>query len=405
MIMKQNMIQKQTAMKKRLLSALFVMAMLCRLQAQNAETHVTVHAGETALETLLTEEQKQSVTHLTVTGTLLDEDYAFLRNELLNQLETLNLKDAEIDTIPAHAFEDFKYLGTDSIRIILPSCLKHVKDKAFCCNNPICVFELTGKYPTLGQDIFTKDLIYAEPRMEVSPDNEYCTMIEDAIYSSDHTTLHYPNYNCTEPTNGGQIIEGTKVISANAYENRAWDYKWTFTIPASVDSIGDRAFASFQIITPDMPIDSKYFRMICKSSIPPCLGQNVFYTMENPYWGMFYVNEASLYVPDESVDIYKTTKCWNRFRKIKGLSEYHPVSVNLVSLSPSLSVKDVSGCYILSSSIAIKEVRLYSLSGLLLFSTTVHAQQVRINKSILTPPYAIASVDFANGTTQIVKLT
>ena len=402
--MRRNVEQKQTAMKRILLSALFVVAMLCKPQAQNTETHVTVYAGGKALEMLLTEEQKQSVKYLTVTGTLLDEDYAFLRKGLLNQLDTLNLKDAEIDTIPTHAFEEFKYLGTDSIRIILPSRLKHVKDKAFCCNNPMCVFELTGKYPTLGQDIFTKDFIYAEPRMEVSPDNEYCTMIEDAIYSSDYTTLHYPNYNCTEPINGGQIIEGTKIISANAYENRAWDYKWTFTIPPSVDSIGDRAFASSQIITPDMPVDSKYFRMICKSSIPPCLGQNVFYTMENPYWGMFYVNEATLYVPDESVDIYKTTKGWNRFRKIKGLSEYHPVSVNLVSLSPTLSVKDVDGCYMFCSSVVIKEIKLYSLSGQLLFSTTVHAQQGRINKSILTRPYAIASVGFADGTTQIVKL-
>ena len=64
---------------------------LCMAQTSVGDgTHVTVHAGENALETLLTEEQKQSVTHLTVTGTLLDEDYAFLRNELLNQLETLN---------------------------------------------------------------------------------------------------------------------------------------------------------------------------------------------------------------------------------------------------------------------------------------------------------------------------
>ncbi len=69
-------------MKRILLSALFVMAMLCRLQAQNAETHVTVHAGINALETVLTEEEKQTVKYLTVTGTLLDADYTFLRERL-----------------------------------------------------------------------------------------------------------------------------------------------------------------------------------------------------------------------------------------------------------------------------------------------------------------------------------
>lgn len=378
---------------------------LCMAQTSVGDgTHVTVHAGENALETLLTEEQKQSVTHLTVTGTLLDEDYAFLRNELLNQLETLNLKEAKIDTIPAHAFEDFKYLGTDSIRIILPSRLKHVKDKAFCCNNPMCVFELTGKYPTLGKDIFTKDYIYAEPRIEASLDNEYCTMIENAIYSSDHTTLHYPNYDSMNPVYGGQIIEGTKIISANAYENRAWQYDWDFTIPASVDSIGDRAFASFQLLIPDWPVDSKFFRMICKAPIPPCLGQEVFYTMENPFFGLFYIDNATLYVPDESVDIYKMTKGWNKFKIIKGLSEFRPISVNTVHHSPSLSVKDEGNNYIFDSSVNIEQIKLYNISGKLLSSIPVHAKKGMISKSVLTQPYTMAYICFVNDTAKTIKL-
>ena len=87
-------------MKKILLAVLSVLLMPCGLQAQNTETHVTVHAGETALETLLTEEQKQSVTNLTVTGTLREEDYAFLRNKLYPLLDTLNLRAADIDSLP-----------------------------------------------------------------------------------------------------------------------------------------------------------------------------------------------------------------------------------------------------------------------------------------------------------------
>ena len=64
-------------MKKILFSLLCTMIVLCRLQAQNAETHVAVLAGEAPLETLLTEAQKQSVTYLEITGgTLSDKDYA-----------------------------------------------------------------------------------------------------------------------------------------------------------------------------------------------------------------------------------------------------------------------------------------------------------------------------------------
>ena len=55
-------------MKKILFSVLCTMIVLCRLQAQNAETHVAVLAGEVPLETLLTEMQKQSVTYLEITG-------------------------------------------------------------------------------------------------------------------------------------------------------------------------------------------------------------------------------------------------------------------------------------------------------------------------------------------------
>ena len=407
MMMKRNVTSKQTAMntKKILLAVLSAMLMPWGLQAQDTETHVTVHAGEAALETLLTEEQKQSVTNLTVTGTLLEEDYAFLRDGLLEQLDTLDLRGAEIDTIPAHAFEEFNCYGSKAIRIILPSKLKHVKDKAFCCNTHRCVFEITGKYPTLGKDIFTKDFIYAEPRMEASPDNEYCMMIENAIYSSDRTILHYPNYDWKEPIYGGQIIEGTKIISANAYENRAWEYRWNFTIPASVDSIGDRAFASFQIATPDMPVDSKDFRIICESLIPPRLGLDVFYTMEHPYWGLFYVNEATLYVPDESVDFYKTAEGWSRFKKIKGLSKLNPSSVNQVSLNTPLSIKDAGDCYMFRSSIGMEQMKLYSVSGQQLSSMSVHAKQGKISKSIITLPYTIVSISFANGTTQITKIT
>ena len=137
--MKRNVEQKQTAMKRILLPALFIMAMLCRLQAQNTETHVTVHAGENALETLLTEEQKQSLKHLTVTGTLLDEDYAFLRGGLLELLDTLDLRDAEIDTIPAGA------LGAMELYLVLPRMIECIGDYAFKG-----VGEVTGNFPFLG---------------------------------------------------------------------------------------------------------------------------------------------------------------------------------------------------------------------------------------------------------------
>ena len=73
---------------------------------------------------MLTNEQKQSVTHLTITGAQQEEDYAYLRNDLIKKLVELNLRDAYIDTIPAHAFD----YGCDGNagpkkRIVLPVTL------------------------------------------------------------------------------------------------------------------------------------------------------------------------------------------------------------------------------------------------------------------------------------------
>lgn len=94
---------------------------LCMAQTSVGDgTHVTVHAGENPLETLLTEEQKQSVTHLTVTGTLLDADYTFLRDRLYGQLDTLNLRAANIDTLPDIRTEDIWASSPNKIHLILP---------------------------------------------------------------------------------------------------------------------------------------------------------------------------------------------------------------------------------------------------------------------------------------------
>lgn len=48
-------------------------------QAEGVNSHVTVHVGENRLADLLTEEQQKGVSRLTITGTLEQADYDFLR--------------------------------------------------------------------------------------------------------------------------------------------------------------------------------------------------------------------------------------------------------------------------------------------------------------------------------------
>ena len=88
--------------------------------------HVTVHVGENRLADLLTEEQQKGISRLTITGTLEQADYDFLRGErwdgLLGRIDTLDLTDADIDTIPGNAFG----WGWNKICLILPKRIKTI---------------------------------------------------------------------------------------------------------------------------------------------------------------------------------------------------------------------------------------------------------------------------------------
>lgn len=59
-------------------------------QSQSQDT-LSLYVGATPLSDLLTEEQRNTVKVLNVSGTLQEEDYAFLRTELLDRLQTLDL--------------------------------------------------------------------------------------------------------------------------------------------------------------------------------------------------------------------------------------------------------------------------------------------------------------------------
>ena len=82
------------------------------MSAQN-DVPVSVCVREQRLADLLTEEQKNSVTHLTITGTMAEEDYAFIRTNRLKKIVELNLRDADIEMLPEHAF-DFEWRKCDS---------------------------------------------------------------------------------------------------------------------------------------------------------------------------------------------------------------------------------------------------------------------------------------------------
>ena len=79
-----------------------------------------------------------------------------------------------------------------------------------------------------------------------------------------------------------------------------------FYISATVDSIGDRAFANVGLVCyTGYPGED----MTCYAPNPPKLGKDVFLN------SMIYL--IPVYVPSKSYDIYKTTEVWKDFKLLR----------------------------------------------------------------------------------------
>ena len=367
-------------MKKILLVVLSVMLMPCGLQAQDTETHVTVHADETALETLLTEEQKQSVTHLTVTGTLWDEDYAFLRGGLLEQLDTLDLREAEIDTIPAGA------LGEMNLYLILPEVIK-------------CIGDYSPRH---------------KPLMLASKDHPWLVNVEElcyfAVYSQNGDTLYYlkPNEFVYEREDV-EIRPGTWVIAPTAIRDMDIPIENTnLVLPESMDSIGDYALDIRPNFITGYSKKNRYPNggesygdgsIVCEAQNPPKFGRP---------GKSFWVSHSYVYVPEASLEAYKTAPGWKLARKIDTIENLMKKWQSIPSArgegGTSVSITSTDETYILNFSKAPLQMDYFSTDGSLISSQKLSSMEVTLPKTKLKKALTIVCVRFADGMNETFKL-
>ena len=373
---------------KKMITFIALAFMALSMTAQESTT-VTVHVDGIRLEDLLTDEQKAGVTNLKITGSLAEEDYAYLRNSLFLQLDTLDLLDADIDTIPSNVF-NWNRTGvyTADFRVILPKALRHLADYSLNMGDASIVFELTGPFPTLGKYVYEGES-GSRSRIEPSADNVAYKTTPIYMYSTDGSVLYFADFNrmYESPQYGVRII----------YQN-AFEYCWTsgkFILPASVDSIGDRAFADFQMPIPTGHYDPPKF--ICEAVTPPRLGKDVFlnagYDSGRPF---------EIYVPDESVELYRNADGWKDMVIWGILADIESVRAS------SKAVLDI-GCsreaYILQADKVISHVACYNAAGQTIRSLAVCANSFILAKSEIPGPYMLVRIYFDDGTGQVVKLS
>ncbi|MBR6592200.1 MAG: hypothetical protein IKK81_06235, partial [Prevotella sp.] len=244
------------------------------------------------------------VTHLWVWGTPQAADYEYLKTERLAGLELLDMRNADIDTIPSRAF--YTTISNNK-RIILPKTLKHLADSALCSksylymgtNDYELIFELTSPtFPTLGKDVYAEKLENQDyvtmPIIVPSADNKAFVCHENVLYSADGNIAYYSNMQFIDPDRATP-----RIINANLLENGY--ILGDFYIPATVDSIGNRAFANVGLIL----YTGKGFTelLACYATIPPKLGKDVF------------VNSCiskglPVYVPENSFELYSSAEGW-----------------------------------------------------------------------------------------------
>ena len=370
---------------------LFIVIMLAgALPQMSAQESVTVHVAGQSLESLLTEEQKQSVKSLIVTGTLAEADYAYLRSGLLNQLDTLNLRQAEIDTIPKLAFYCELSSKCPERRIILPEGLKHFADSSLWSHlyGDELVLVLTGDYPSNGSNVYSEPVYGTRIIIEPSADNTKYKLIDDILCSADGSVLYRTN------KMGVYVPDGVRVIYSNAFE--CCLIGGFADIPGSVDSIGDRAFAHIQILGDwDGKPDIAY--LIFHSPTPPKLGKDVFVAGQGEFSHYEWI-----YADDEYLDLYLAADGW---KDVINGGESLALDIDSPNDGDEGVVVTADGnSYSFSSDKPITRISIFDAIGRLLYNRTVNSDEAIIPKSVSNSSLIIVKVNFADGTTETLKL-
>ena len=325
-----------------------IFALLSTITLHAQTDSLTVHVDGQPLANLLTDEQKQNVNYLFITGTLADEDYAFLRGNNLPKLHELNLREAEIDTIPKKAFYR-KYengLREYVYTIVLPEQLEFIGDSTFNDDWEILDYNiiLTGKFPKIGFDILPS---LKRRNFKVSEDNPYC-ILKDAIFSMDRKYLYF-NHRLTE------IPETIEIIEDKAFQG---DVLIKLVFPKTIKEIKDYAFYNCDVLYPTGGSDYSWGEFVFQTEYPPVLGQEVFGGDRN-----YFFYDAILTVPEGCYENYiNADEQWKVFKKDK--SELSIEELN--TQGTPLQVKKESAGWVVSCETSIHQIELYNTSGMLL---------------------------------------
>lgn len=260
-----------------------------------------------------------------------------------SSLESLTVKDSETELICGRQI--FKgtglkkaYLGrtltgccifenlSSLSDVILSNNVKSLPSYMFY-DTGLKTINIPGSVDYIDSDTFYKAQMLEE--INIDPSNTNYSSESGALYDKGKTTLFLLPYN--SKITDFEIPESVVIIKCNSISGN--EVK-SIVIPAGIQIIETNAIHCY-----------KLERVYINNPIPPSVNEYAFPAF------FFFVTSPTLYVPIESLELYKEAKCWSRFPRIveidyvgiESILFYDKNSAKIYSIDgKSVQVKDTS---------------------------------------------------------------
>jgi hypothetical protein len=241
----------------------------------------------------------------------------------------------------------YAFFGCTSLtEMTIPNTVTSIGKEAFFDCESLTEMTISNSVTSIGDYAFCRCL--SVPQFVVEPDNAYYASDEfGAMYNKDFSILlicpcsktefDVPNSVTSIANRAFEYCKGlTSVNIGNSVTSigySAFDYCKGLTsivIPNSVISIGSWAFrdcSGLESVTIGSSVSDIYCeafygcnkikKISSYNTTPPLCDGNVF--------SSYIFKNATVYVPEESIDAYKNAKVWEKFANIEPLSDYDAV--------------------------------------------------------------------------------